>query len=110
MIDLFEIAAWIGAVTCIVTFVFAICRVFRRNVTARLNSQEHRLCLIEAWTRKQQNDIIDSMQERKLLLGATRASLEALRDGHANGNVQAAISDINEYIDSRAHQSLSTMD
>lgn len=104
LIDLFELAKWAGAISVVSALLLSIFKALKKTVLSRIEANEKRIIALEAWTKAQQTDIIDSMEEKLILLRGTRACLEALRDGHANGNVTTAIKEISDYIDKKAHR------
>ncbi len=110
MIDLFELGRWAAAITAVFALLFSLYKYVSKAVLVRISATEKRISTLEGWTRAQQSDINDSLEEKLILLRATRACLEALRDGKANGNVTHSIEEITGYIDTKAHRAKSKGD
>ena len=94
-IDIEILAAWVGAVAAIGTPLFIIVN----KATKLIN----RLCSLESWTKKQQIDIQNSKDERRILLTGTLACLKGLKEQGCNGPVTKAISDIEEFLLEQSH-------
>jgi hypothetical protein len=95
MIDIFEIAGIIGALTIIGGPMIAVWR----SVTKLLKRVELNCADIQT----SKNDMKESKEERKMLLEGVLACLYGLEEQGCNGPVKKAIDKIEQFIIDRSH-------
>lgn len=109
-----QIVSSIGSITAIAVFFIAIFKWYKAHITdkfANLNKKidehiKHSDKIIEVMEEKinyQEKEIVESKEERLILLKGLLACLEGLKQGGANGPVTKAIAEINEYLIDKSH-------
>lgn len=92
MFDITVLGGWSGALLTIGALFGVVYKFCRRADKIEEKIQEHDDC------------INDSLEERMILLRAQKAALEAISGKRCNGNVDDSISEIDDYLISKAHE------
>lgn len=101
MIDLFELAKWVVALTTLATpgiFLLKFCL----NISKRFKS-------LGDWNLRQQKDIEDGMVEHAVIVQGLLAALKGLQEQGCNGPVCQGIKDIEKYLNNQAHNAKSKL-
>lgn len=96
VVNLEILAAWVGIISAIVA---PLCLILKRA-----NTLLKRLSDLEGWTRKQQFEIENSRDERRILLTGTLACLEGLHEKGCNGAVTKSIDEIKMFLFEESHR------
>ena len=92
MIDIFELAKWVGALLSI-SIVYGIFYKFYKRVEN-----------LESWNSKQQCDIETGASENQMLLKGTLACLKGLHELGCNGAVTETIEELEKFTLEQAHK------
>lgn len=95
VIDLSNIAGWIGILATIGAPCLAICK-WILSVIKRIE-------VLEAKEKEDKAEIDDSKEERMILLRGQLACLKGLKEQGCNGPVTQAINDIEKYLIDKSH-------
>lgn len=95
VIDLGNVASWVGVIVAIGTPCLAICK-WILNVIDRIENVENE-------EEKSKKEIQDSKEERMILLRGQLACLKGLKEQGCNGPVTIAIQDIEKYLINKSH-------
>lgn len=76
-----------------------------RDIKERLSRDYKRLNVVEAETRRQQQRIEESLEERRILMQGLLGALGGLQELGANGPTKQAEKEIRDYLNKQAHKS-----
>jgi len=102
LIDIFVLKDWLSAGAIIFGAVSACVIWIYQKIFRRINRiEEQNIAILE--------DIVDSTEERIVIMNALKATLEAVSGKRCNGNVDDSIDEIDNYLNVRAHEPKTNM-
>lgn len=100
-----EIIKAIGSITAIAVFFIAIFKWYKSNVTDRFKIIDEDIRDLKKSLRNHQEEIIESKEERLILLKGQLACLKGLHnDLNCNGPVTQGIADLENYLIKKSHE------
>ena len=98
-----QIAGAIGIITVIAGFVVSVWHLIQIKIFDKIDSNTKRIEKLENDTVRLKSEIVDSKEERLILLKAQLACLKGLKEQGCNGPVTKAIGDIEAYLLKKSH-------
>lgn len=113
-VDLQQIAVWVTTSSVIVGVFIGAFKIIDKYLFKRFKKIETEVVelgkkydSLESWTARQQVDIIDGMDESRLLLEGILACLDGLHQQNCNGMVTKSFEKIQEFLNNKAHRASS---
>lgn len=99
-----QVIAVMGSITAIIVFIKLIKGMYDSNIATPIKDLRKDVDEIKLTTKRQDNDIQDSKEERLLLMRGVLACLNGLHEQGCNNTVTSTIQEYEKYLQEKAHK------